>query len=95
MNLVVTAGYSYQKENYNEAFFALGDFPGDEIDYIDAIEYSQDLLNAGNVIANSGRNPDTEIDAFFARVNLTWNNNFFLNASIRREGSTRLGADIK
>ena len=95
MNLVVTAGYSYQKENYNEAFFALGDFPGDEIDYIDAIEYSQDLLNAGNVIANSGRNPDTEIDAFFARVNLTWNNNFFLNASIRREGSTRLGADIR
>ena len=93
MNLVVTAGYSYQKENYNEAFFALGDFPGDEIEYIDAIEYSQDLLNAGNIIANSGRNPDTEIDAFFARVNMTLNNNIFINASLRREGSTRFGAD--
>lgn len=93
MNLAVTAGYSYQKENFNQVFFALGDFPGDEIDYIDAIEYSQDLLNAGNINANSDRNPDTEIDAFFARLNLTLNNNIFINASLRREGSTKLGAD--
>ena len=93
MNLAVTAGYSYQKENFNQVFFALGDFPGDEIDYIDAIEYSQDLLNAGNINANSDRNPDTEIDAFFARLNLTFNNNIFINASLRREGSTKLGAD--
>ena len=93
MNLAVTAGYSYQKENFNQVFFALGDFPGDEIDYIDAIEYSQDLLNAGNTNANSDRNPDTEIDAFFARLNLTFNNNIFINASLRREGSTKLGAD--
>lgn len=93
MNLAVTAGYSYQKENFNQVFFALGDFPGDQIDYIDAIEYSQDLLNAGNINANSDRNPDTEIDAFFARLNLTLNNNIFINASLRREGSTKLGAD--
>lgn len=93
MDLAVTAGYSYQKENFNQVFFALGDFPGDEIDYIDAIEYSQDLLNAGNINANSDRNPDTEIDAFFARLNLTINNNIFVNASLRREGSTKLGAD--
>ena len=93
MNLAVTAGYSYQKENFNQVFFALGDFPGDEIDYIDAIEYSQDLLNAGNVLANSDRSPDTEIDAFFARVNMTIANNIFVNASLRREGSTKLGAE--
>ena len=93
MNLAVTAGYSYQKENFNQVFFALGDFPGDQIDYVDAIEYSQDLLNAGNINANSDRNPDTEIDAFFARLNLTLNNNIFINASLRREGSTKLGAD--
>ena len=93
MNLTVTAGYSYQKENFNQVFFSLGDFPGDEIDYIDAIEYSQDLLNAGQVSANSDKNPDTEIDAFFARLNMTINNNIFINASLRREGSTKLGAD--
>lgn len=93
MTMAVTAGYSYQKENFNQVFFSLGDFPGDQIDYIDAIEYSQDLLNAGQVNASSDRNPDTEIDAFFARVNLTFNNNIFLNASLRREGSTKLGAD--
>ena len=93
MTMAVTAGYSYQKENFNQVFFSLGDFPGDQIDYIDAIEYSQDLLNSGQIGANSDRNPDTEIDAFFARVNLTFNNNIFLNASLRREGSTKLGAD--
>ena len=93
MNLTVTAGYSYQKENFNQVFFSLGDFPGNEIDYIDAIEYSQDLLNAGQVSANSDKNPDTEIDAFFARLNMTINNNIFINASLRREGSTKLGAD--
>ena len=93
MTMAVTAGYSYQKENFNQVFFSLGDFPGDQIDYIDAIEYSQDLLNSGQIGASSDRNPDTEIDAFFARVNLTFNNNIFLNASLRREGSTKLGAD--
>ena len=93
MNIAVTGGYSYQKENYNEVFFSLGDFPGDQIDYIDAIEYSQDLLNAGQISANSARNPDTEIEAYFARLNMTIADNFYLNASVRREGSTKLGAD--
>ena len=93
MNIAVTGGYSYQKENYNEVFFSLGDFPGDQIDYIDAIEYSQDLLNAGQIRANSARNPDTEIEAYFARLNMTIADNIYLNASLRREGSTKLGAD--
>ena len=93
MNIAVTGGYSYQKENYNEVFFSLGDFPGDQIDYIDAIEYSQDLLNAGQISANSSRNPDTEIEAYFARLNMTIADNIYLNASLRREGSTKLGAD--
>ena len=93
MNIAVTGGYSYQKENYNEVFFSLGDFPGDQIDYIDAIEYSQDLLNAGQISANSARNPDTEIEAYFARLNMTIADNIYLNASLRREGSTKLGAD--
>ena len=93
MNIAVTGGYSYQKENYNEVYFSLGDFPGDQIDYIDAIEYSQDLLNAGLISANSSRNPDTEIEAYFARLNMTIADNFYLNASVRREGSTKLGAD--
>ena len=60
---------------------------------IDAIEYSQDLLNAGQISANSARNPDTEIEAYFARLNMTIADNFYLNASVRREGSTKLGAD--
>ena len=48
-------------------------------------------LNSGQIGASSDRNPDTD-DAFFARVNLTFNN-IFLNASLRREGSTKLGSE--
>ena len=33
--------------------------------------------------------------SFFGRVNYNWGNRYLLSASVRREGSTRLGADYK
>ncbi len=38
---------------------------------------------------------DDRIIAFFGRVNLTWNNSIFFNASLRQEGSSRFGEDEK
>jgi len=35
--------------------------------------------------------PDNEIEAYFLRANVTIADNFFVNASLRREGSTKLG----
>ena len=63
------------------------------MDYINAIEYSQDLLNAGLIGANSNVSPDDRIIAFFGRANITIDDGIFVNASIRREGSSKLGAD--
>ena len=95
-DLVITAGYSYQQQNFNDHSMTLGDFPNETaagISFINAIEYSQDLLNAGFIGADSNASPDEKIIAFFGRVNYTINDAIFLNASLRREGSTKLGAD--
>jgi iron complex outermembrane receptor protein len=95
-DLVVTAGYSHQMQNFNDHSMTLGDFPNETaagIDFINAIEYSQDLLGAGFIQADSNATPDEKIIAFFGRVNYTINDAIFLNASLRREGSTKLGSE--
>lgn len=93
-NLKFTGGYSWQETDYNEYYLQIGDFPpGVDFDFSDNIEVSQDLLEAGRIIANSGRNDDDRIIAFFARANATINNSIYINASLRREGSSRFGTD--
>lgn len=90
--LKLTGGYSWQETDYNEYFLQLGDFPpGVNFNFGDAIEVSQDLLEAGRVVANSGRNDNDRIIAFFARANATINDAIYVNASVRREGSSRFG----
>ena len=92
-SLSVTGGYSYQQNNYSDKFFSLGDFPSNDFNYLNAIEVSQDLQNAGFINASSNASPDEKIIAMFARANVTIDDAIFINASVRREGSTKLGAD--
>ncbi len=94
LSLKATAGYSYQESDFNEYFLQLGDFPpGVNFDFSDQIEASQDLLEAGRVSANSARNDGDKIIAFFGRINATFDNAIYFNASVRREGSSRFGTD--
>ena len=93
MDLRFTAGYSYQQNNFESNFLEIGDFPDNSQDFSNLIETSQDLQNAGFIVANSDTSPDEKIIAFFGRANLTFDNAIFVNASVRREGSTKLGAD--
>ncbi|MFP2995748.1 SusC/RagA family TonB-linked outer membrane protein [Spongiivirga sp. MCCC 1A20706] len=94
VTLKFVGGYSWQETDYNEYFLQLGDFPpGVDFDFSNAIEVSQDLLEAGRIVANSGRNDDDRIIAFFGRMNLTIDDAIYVNASIRREGSSRFGSD--
>ena len=92
-DLTFTGGYSWQQNNRYDYFLSLGDFPNDNIDYINALEWSQDLENAGFVDVNSGASPDDRIIAFFGRASATFDNAIFFNASVRREGSTKFGKD--
>ena len=92
-DVTVTGGYSYQQRNFASRYYSLGDFPNNDLDFSKAIQYSQDLLNAGLIEANSNASPDEKIIAYFGRVNVTFDNAIFFNASVRREGSTKLGED--
>ncbi len=94
-NLSITGGYSYQEDDFVDNFFSLGDFPNNDLSFLNVIETSQDLQNAGFIEANSNASVDNKIIAFFARANYTFDNAIFLNASLRREGSSKLGADNK
>ncbi|MGC1240572.1 MAG: SusC/RagA family TonB-linked outer membrane protein [Chryseosolibacter sp.] len=94
MNMDVSAGYSFQEDQFEDFFLSLGNFPSDELGYY-ALETSGDRLSglASLVDINSSRSPNSRIIAYFARVNLGFDNAIFFNASVRREGSTKLGAD--
>ncbi|RME94359.1 MAG: SusC/RagA family TonB-linked outer membrane protein [Bacteroidetes bacterium] len=92
-DLTVTAGYSFQENNFESSYIQAGDFPDASKDYSNVLEASQDLQNAGFIMLNSDKSPQERIIAFFGRANLTIDNAIFLNASVRQEGSTKLGAD--
>lgn len=95
LDFKVTAGYSWQQENFFNYFLAAGDFPNDDLAYINALEWSQDQLNGGFIEVNSNRSPDQKIIAFFTRLNVTFDDAIYFNASIRREGSSKLGDNNK
>jgi len=93
-NVNVTAGYSFQEDFVENLTLELGNLPSNELGYY-GIDLSGDrvLGRTSNVFVDSFASPDERIIAYFGRVNLTFRDNFFLNASIRREGSTKLGPE--
>lgn len=92
-SLALTAGYSYQQNNFTDYTFGLGDFPNNDIEYINNIGVSQDFQNKALITGSSSATPDEKIIAFFGRANFTYDDAIFVNASLRREGSTKLGKD--
>jgi TonB-dependent starch-binding outer membrane protein SusC len=93
-NLTVTGGYSFQENNFQSNFFSAGDFPNTGFNWSNRIETSQDLQNKGLIGINSDAGND-KIIAFFGRANVTFDDAIFVNASLRREGSTKLGEGNK
>ncbi|MBT8218447.1 MAG: SusC/RagA family TonB-linked outer membrane protein [Bacteroidia bacterium] len=94
LDLQIDAGYSYQEEDFQSIFLELGDFPSDDPGY-DILETSADLLNGASsgLGIQSFTSPKEKIIAFFGRVNLNFNEVFTVGASLRREGSSKLGED--
>ncbi len=93
-NVNVTAGYAWGEDFVENLTLELGNLPSNELGYY-GIDLSGDrvLGNPANVFVDSFASPDERIISYFSRVNLTFKDNFFLNASIRREGSTKLGSE--
>ncbi len=90
----ITGGYSYQEDEFQDITINAGNFPSDELGY-NALQLSGDRFEGGlvsNFDISSSRSPVNKIIAFFGRLNLTYDNAIFFNASIRREGSSKFGS---
>ncbi|MCY4562308.1 MAG: SusC/RagA family TonB-linked outer membrane protein [Flavobacteriaceae bacterium] len=98
IDLTFTGGYSYQEEDWFRRRIGLIDFPNDNIDYAYNIGASEQLVEATSLPIGgtfSNKAPTTKIIAGFARLNLVIDNGIYFNASVRREGSTKLGEEQK
>ncbi len=93
-DLVATGGYSYQEDQFQDIAIEAGNFPSDALGY-NFLQGSGDLVSgiagSNGINITSSKTPVNKIIAGFARVNLTFDNAIFFNASVRREGSSKLG----
>jgi TonB-dependent starch-binding outer membrane protein SusC len=92
ISLSLVGGYSYQNFT-NEGFYAQGgDFLTDAFSFNNlgaALEFKN---GKGTVTSYKNSN---KLVAFFGRTNLTINDRWFVTASVRKEGSSRFGANNK
>ncbi|MHA7831669.1 MAG: SusC/RagA family TonB-linked outer membrane protein [Flagellimonas sp.] len=98
----VTLGQSFNNENIQSAVVSNTDFITDEFSY-NNIAAGQGINRNGVVPAEGnvaqpqnfvGSNQEESIsDAYFARLNLNYDDAFFLSGTYRREGSSRFGAN--
>ncbi len=100
LDLSVTGGYSYQEDQYKDMNVNVGNFPNDLLG-ANALQNSGNLVTGvtgaggNNSAVNSSATPVNKIIAFFGRVNLQYDKGIYLNASVRKEGSTKLGVNDK
>jgi TonB-dependent starch-binding outer membrane protein SusC len=90
--LDLLAGYSFNENFYENFGIEAGDFITNDLTY-NAIGNAQDIPN-GNATMYSGKNTNRVI-GFFGRANYNLDDTYFLSASLRREGSSRLGVNNK
>jgi TonB-linked SusC/RagA family outer membrane protein len=91
LEVAAVAGYSYNDFIYQGFSAGAGNFITD----LSGQDFStaQDVQN-GSASLNSYKN-GSKLVAFFGRLNLNYDNAFFLSASLRREGSSQFGPNFK
>lgn len=92
LNLNALGGYSYQRFTSEHYYVQAGNFLTDNFSY-NNLAAARDLAD-GKSKAESFKEANTLI-AFFGRVNLSYDDTYFLMASYRREGSSRFGEGNK
>jgi TonB-linked SusC/RagA family outer membrane protein len=90
--LTALAGYSYQDQKEEDFSVSNWDFPTDQ--------YSYNRLQAGNALGRGEASMSSfasswKLIGFFGRVNYNFNDKYMLSASVRREGSSKFGANHK
>lgn len=93
-NVQLLAGYSYQ-QFVNEGFSAWNaNFPSDALLWNNLGGGTWHSTSGGQVAPSSYKSSSTLI-AFFGRVNYNFEGTYLLSASLRREGSSKFGANNK
>ncbi|WP_316829841.1 SusC/RagA family TonB-linked outer membrane protein [Pedobacter aquatilis] len=95
-HLKVLGGYSYSLYNYKRMYAQNYDFPFDTYlwNNLGSGLYNGGAAGQGQSAVASTQNGSTLI-AFFGRVNYDFDNKYILTASLRREGSSKFGANNK
>lgn len=85
-SLNALGGFTYQQDRLVNTSLSKTGFPDDEIT----------TLNMGSILRD-GSSSATEwtLLSFLGRVNMAWKDKYMVSASIRRDGSSRFGADNK
>ncbi|MDT0687220.1 SusC/RagA family TonB-linked outer membrane protein [Autumnicola psychrophila] len=82
-SLNVLLGYSLQKEEFEESLMTAGEFPNDMVH----------TLNAGRPNTASSFASEWGMISYIGRVNYSFLNQYLFTGTIRRDGSSRFGAD--
>lgn len=91
-SLKLMAGYSYQDFTTSGMWTKNFDFPSDALSYNALAEGL--WLKDGKADMNSWKGKN-QLSAIFGRVNYSYNDIYILSASLRREGSSKFGANNK
>ena len=89
-NLMLTAGYSYNKHIYQTSSMKAYNFPVDGFGVWN-IGTAESTLDGLSKLKSS--KSEHMLAGFFARVNYNWHNRYLLMLSLRCEGSSRFGAN--
>jgi len=92
LSMEAFAGYSYNDFEDSGTFVSGGDFISDYVGF-DNLTFAQDF-DQGEGTVSSFRETHKLI-GFFGRANFNYDDTYFINGSLRREGSTRFGEDNK
>jgi iron complex outermembrane receptor protein len=84
-------GYSYQTFNRAGKSVSGKDFAFDQVSYIDQLQ----AISQANRNISSYRDPKTELQSYFGRVNLNLYEKFMLTATVRADGSSKFGTNNK
>jgi TonB-dependent starch-binding outer membrane protein SusC len=90
LNIETLIGYSFQDFEEGGTTVAGGDFISDAVG-ANNLSFVQDFANGLGTV-NSFKNTNRLI-AGFGRISLNYDDTYFANASVRREGSSRFGAN--
>ncbi|WP_343667200.1 SusC/RagA family TonB-linked outer membrane protein [Chitinophaga sp.] len=89
--LSAVVGYESQQFNYKGRSMGGLGFTTDELKYVDILQNPTQT----NTFISSFKNPKSELQSFFGRVNLNFFDKYLLTATLRADGSSKFGENNK